>query len=241
MTKPQPPSQDTNPPSTDLLAQGCQTGVTAKRGRPSLEEAQRLPARILQAGWEVLRDRGFEAFTFDRVARHAHIGKATIYTRFAGKREFFEALLAHKTVERRLEIMKLGAGLPLIETFCLRAAAVIHVLHSAEGRMMERLVDWCDQEFGNGEMNYRQAMYVDALTNITDELREVAKEQDLVIAEPELTARFWLEGLLGHARLEGPAGEIDVVANERWARAYSEFFFANLRRSGNITATSVQP
>ncbi|MBF9151483.1 TetR/AcrR family transcriptional regulator [Novosphingobium jiangmenense] len=241
MTKPHSHSQDSSPPSTDLSASDGLAGTAAKRGRPSLEEAQRLPARILEAGWEVLRDHGFEAFTFDRVARHAHIGKATIYSRFAGKREFLEALLAHKTVERRLEIMKLGAGLPLMDSFCMRAAAVMHVLHSPEGRMMERLVDWCDQEFGNGEMNYRQAMYIDALTNITDELREIAHEQNLALAEPELAARFWLEGLLGHARLEGPVGEIDAAANERWARAYSEFFFASLRHSGNITAPSAQP
>lgn len=241
MTKPQSPSQDSSSPSTDLSGRDCPAGANVKRGRPSLEEAQRLPARILEAGWEVLRDHGFEAFTFDRLARHARIGKATIYTRFASKREFLEALLAHKTVERRLKIMKLGEGLPLIDLFCLRAAAVMHVLHSPEGRMMERLVDWCDQEFGNGEMNFRQAMYADALTNITDELRQIAIEQKLVLAEPDLAARFWLEGLLGHARLEGPVGEIDDDANEHWARAYSEFFFASLRHSGKITEPSEQP
>ncbi len=233
---PSPQWPNSNSPSTDLSGR-----TAAKRGRPSLEEAQRLPARILEAGWEVLRDQGFEAFTFDRVARHAHIGKATIYTRFAGKREFLEALLAHKTVERRLEIMKLGEGMPLIEAFCLRAAAVIHVLNSAEGRMMERLVDWCDQEFGSDELNYRQAMYADALSNITDELCEAAREENLEIADAELAARFWLEGLLGHARLEGSAPTIDEEANARWARAYSEFFFAGLRQSGSITAPSAPP
>lgn len=237
MTELQPPSQDSNRPSTDLSGRSC----TAKRGRPSLEEAQRLPTRILEAGWEVLRDHGFDAFTFDRVARHARIGKATIYTRFAGKREFLEALLAHKTVERRLEIMKLGAGLPLTEAFCIRAAAVIHVLNSPEGRMMERLVDWCDQEFGNDEINYRQAMYADALASITDELRQVAAEQRLELSTPDLAARFWLEGLLGHARLEGSAGKIDATATEKWARAYSDFFFANLRHSRNFKAPSARP
>ncbi|MBB4613597.1 hypothetical protein GGR37_001872 [Novosphingobium taihuense] len=132
----------------------------------------------------------------------------------------------------------MGEGLPLIEAFCIRAAAVMHVLHSPEGLMMERLVDWCDQEFGNGEMNYRQAMYVDALTNITEELEEVSREQDLTIADPELAARFWLEGLLGHARLETSTQTVDVEANEKWARAYSEFFFAGLRHSGAISAPS---
>lgn len=238
MTKPNSPSPDSSLPSTDLSVSEGHVGATAKRGRPSLEEAQRLPARILEAGWEVLRDYGFEAFTFDRVARHAHIGKATIYTRFAGKREFLEALLAQKSVERRLQIMKLGEGLPMIESFCVRAAAVMHVLHSPEGRMMERLVDWCDQEFGNGEMNYRQAMYVDALSSITEEIGEAARQQNIEIADPGLVARFWLEGLLGHARLENPSQALDKSANEEWARAYSEFFFAGMRHSGAIRVPS---
>jgi len=225
-----------NSPSTERSRK-----TATKRGRPSLEEAQRLPARILQAGWEVLRNHGFEAFTFDRVARHAHIGKATIYARFPGKREFLDALLAHKMVERRLEILKLGKGLPRIEAFCIRAAAVIHDINSADGRMMERLVDWCDQEFGSDEVNYRQAMYADALSSITDELREAAKAESLELADAELAARFWLEGLLGHARLEGSATTIDEEANKRWARAYSEFFFAGLRQSGSITTSSAQP
>ena len=234
---PSPPSQNSNSPSTDLS--GSRTAT--KRGRPSLEEAQRLPARILEAGWEVLRDHGFEAFTFDRVARHAHIGKATIYTRFAVKREFLEALLAHKTIERRLEIMKLGAGLPVVDAFCIRAAAIMRVLHSAEGRMMERLVDWCDQEFGNEEVNYRQAMYADALVSISEEIREAAHVQNLELADPGLAARFWLEGLLGHARFTGSIKEIDDRANEEWARAYSEFFFAGLRHTGAITGPAASP
>lgn len=236
-----PPSTELPSKDADKSDQSSTCKGVGRRGRPSIEEAQRLPARILEAGWEVLREHGFEAFTFDRVARHAHIGKATIYTRFAGKREFLEALLAQKTFERRLQIMKLGEGLPLIESFCIRAAAVMHVLHSPEGRMMERLVDWCDQEFGNGEMNYRQAMYVDALTNITDELGQAAKAQDIEIADPELAARFWLEGLLGHARLETSAQTVDPQATETWARAYSEFFFAGLRHSGAIRAPSSPP
>lgn len=88
MTAPHDQAERNSPPSTDgraIEAQGPFCSV--RRGRPSLEEAQRLPARILEAGWEVLRDQGFDAFTFDRVARHAHIGKATIYARFPGKRE----------------------------------------------------------------------------------------------------------------------------------------------------------
>lgn len=230
MTAPHDQAERNSPPSTDgraIEAQGPLCSV--RRGRPSLEEAQRLPARILEAGWEVLRDQGFDAFTFDRVARHAHIGKATIYARFPGKREFLEALLLHKVEERRMSIMAIGHGRPLVEAFCLRAAAVIEILLSPDGVMMERLVDWCDQEFGDGEINYRHAMFDDALANIETELREAAQEAGAAIDDFPLAARFWLEGILGHARLSGGARCYDQIQTEAWARRYSEFFFAGIK------------
>lgn len=215
--------------------------MASRRGRPSFEEAQRLPHRILEAGWEVLREHGFEAFTFDRVARAAHIGKATIYTRFAGKREFLEALLALKMAERSLKIMNIGAGLPREEAFCLRAVAVIGVLSSPDGLMMERLVDWCDQEFGESDNCYRQAMFADAIRNVSAELAEAARQQQLPLRNPDQAARFWIEGLLGHARLVGAAHPPGRAETERWARAYSDFFFAGLRNAASLIRPAEPP
>ena len=51
----------------------------------------------------------------------------------------------------------------------------------------------------------------------------------MVIADLGLAARFWLEGILGHARLVGSARTYDHAETERWARRYSDFFFAGLR------------
>lgn len=221
----------------DANASGATT--ISRRGRPSLEEAQRMPARILEAGWDMLREHGFEAFTFDRVARHAHIGKATIYTRFASKREFLEALLAHKMAERKIRILGIGSGMPPEEAFCQRAVAVMEVLNSPDGVMMERLVDWCDQEFGENQECFRQAMYADAIENVSAELAEIAGEHGLFVADPELAARFWIEGLLGHARMAGPEPFRRSDETERWARAYSDFFFAGLRNSASLNQSDV--
>jgi AcrR family transcriptional regulator len=200
-----------------------------RRGRPSLEEAQRLPSRILQAGWEVLAEHGFENFTFDRIARHAHIGKVTIYNRFAGKAEFLEALLKFKVIERRMSILAVGADLPLIEGFYLRAVAVVEIMLSPDGVLMERLLDWCDQELGDGVTNYRLAMYEDALIHIEAQLKETASQQGFVVRDVPLAARFWIEGLLGHARFLGSVQKFDRDETERWARSYSEFYFSAWR------------
>lgn len=223
------PSEGKNTPSTEDPDQGHDPESCARRGRPSLEEAQRLPARILEAGWEVLAEHGFDHFTFDRIARHARIGKVTIYNRFPGKPEFLAALLKYKIDQRRVSIMAVGAGLPFVESFCQRAVAVVEILLSSEGVLMERLLDWCDQEFGHDDINYRHAMYDDAIANIEAELRNAVTQYGMVIRDVPLAARFWLEGLLGHARFLGHVRTFNREETERWARSYSEFFFAALR------------
>lgn len=226
----------------DTPSAGASGATTiSRRGRPSLEEAQRLPARILEAGWETLREHGFEAFTFDRVARHAHIGKATIYTRFPSKRDFLEALLALKITERRLQFMSIGAGLPAEEAFCLRAAEIMEALQSPDGLMMERLVDWCDQEFGESPYGYRYAMYADAIENVAAELTEIAIKQKITLANPQIAARFWIEGILGHVRMAGAAPPPSRDETERWASAYSDFFFAGLRNASSLTRPDASP
>lgn len=230
MTMDEPvPTNPKAPQSTDEGEVVPATEPCIRRGRPSLEEAQRLPSRILQAGWEVLAEHGFEGFTFDRIARHAHIGKVTIYNRFAGKAEFLEALLKFKVKERRMSILAVGADLPLIEGFCSRAVAVVEIMLSPEGVMMERLLDWCEQEFGDGDTNYRLAMYEGALLHIESQLKESASKQGFVVRDVPLAARFWIEGLLGHARFLGSVRKFDRDETERWARSYSEFYFSAWR------------
>lgn len=222
------PSEHPNAQCTDIDEGSGAFRPIARRGRPSLEEAQRLPARILEAGWEVLAEQGFEKFTFDRIARHARIGKVTIYNRFPGKPEFLAALLKYKVEQRRMSIIAMGDTLPLVERFCQRAAAVVKTLLSPEGVLMERLVDWCDQEFSDDDFNYRLAMYQEALVLIQDDLHRAVSDEGIVIRDPGLAARFWVEGLLGHVRFVGSLSPYDRDETERWARNYSEFFFAAL-------------
>lgn len=176
----------------------------------------------------MLAEHGFDGLTFDRIARHARIGKATIYSRFTSKQAFLNALLKHKVEQRRVTIMAVGADLPLIESFCQRAVAVVALMLSPDGLMMERLVDWCDQEFGNDDINYRHAMFAHALVNIEAELRAAAAKDDVTIPDAPLAARFWLEGLLGHTRLMGTTQAFDQHETEKWARSYSAFFFSRL-------------
>ena len=228
---PNSPALSTPPaPATTDTADTAQCDAPqVKRGRPSLAEAEALSARILDASWDVLLAGGFESFTFDRVARHARIGKATIYSRFAGKIELMQALLQRRIEFRNAYFRTRGHDLPVEEAFRLRAADVMKMLFSPDGVLMERLIDWLDQELGEGQP-MRAAAYRNAIDGISEQL--LARGADLPVASGDvmLAARIWLEGLIGHARLaantEGASSPAEI---DRWAQDYTLFYFAGLR------------
>jgi AcrR family transcriptional regulator len=191
-------------------------------------EAEALSGRILDASWQVLRSGGFESFTFDRVARHAHIGKATIYSRFPGKLELMQALLLRRIEQRTDYLKQQSSNLPIRQAFYLRAADVMKVLFSPDGVLIERLIDWLDQEIGAGQV-MRANAYRNAIDAISQTITNSPDAADIGVHDTDLAARFWLEGLLGHARLANTEGASSNQEIERWASDYTRFYFAGLR------------
>jgi len=202
--------------------------VAARRGRPSIAEAEALSGRILDASWDILLSGGFENFTFDRVARHAHIGKATIYSRFPGKADLMRALLLRRIEQRTAQIRQEGSDLPTATAFLLRATNTMKMLFSPDGVLTERLIDWLDQESGEG-LTMRAEAYRNAIESIAQALVRGPDAADHRVPDVELAARLWLEGLLGHARLAYTEGASSPAEIERWATNYTRFFFAGLR------------
>lgn len=74
-----------------------------KLGRPTLEDAQAIPSRIVAAATALFVELGFEATSMDLVARCANVSKRTLYARFHSKEEVFvaavEAMSARKIGE----------------------------------------------------------------------------------------------------------------------------------------------
>jgi AcrR family transcriptional regulator len=65
----------------------------ARSGRPSREGAAKIDEKILDAAEDVFLKRGFEGASIDEVAEIARAGKTTIYSRYAGKKELFVAVV----------------------------------------------------------------------------------------------------------------------------------------------------
>jgi AcrR family transcriptional regulator len=199
-----------------------------RRGRPSIAEAEALSGRILDASWDVLLAGGFESFTFDRVARHAHIGKATIYSRFPGKVELMHALMRKRLDSRTDYLREQGSDLPLEAAFRVRASTTIKMLFSPDGLLLERLIDWLDQENGDSQA-IRVAAYRTAVGIIAQSLTDKAMADGTRVGDPERAAHLWLEGLIGHAKIAFRQGAASPEEIDRWASYYTRFYFAGLR------------
>jgi AcrR family transcriptional regulator len=210
------------------IAIACCTLPGIRRGRPSIAEAEALSGRILDASWDVLLQSGFEGFTFDRVARHAHIGKATIYSRFTGKIELMRALLQQRLEWRTNSIRQQGSDLPLEAAFRVRAGDTIKMLFSPDGILLERLIDWLDQESGEGQP-IRVAAYRNAVVAIASAFAGQVMADGTAIGDAERAAHLWLEGLLGHAKVAFTQGASSPEEIDRWANYYTRFYFAGLK------------
>ncbi|RFA11719.1 TetR family transcriptional regulator [Subtercola boreus] len=88
-------------------------------------DAQLNRERILDAGREVMADRGAEA-SMAEVARRADVGMATLYRNFPGRRELLEALFTNE-VDELCRAVQAPSGTPVDALFTwLRLFAAFH-------------------------------------------------------------------------------------------------------------------
>lgn len=78
--------------------------LTRTRGRPRAAEAAQIGDRIITAATAIFLKRGFERTTLDHVADIAHVGKTTLYSRFADKPALFAAVLERYADDLRIRM-----------------------------------------------------------------------------------------------------------------------------------------
>ncbi|MGY9047685.1 hypothetical protein P775_21060 [Puniceibacterium antarcticum] len=66
-----------------------------RRGRPRREEEGDVTARILAAATDLFLRDGVAATSCEAVVARAHVGKASLYARYAGKDALFKAVVQH--------------------------------------------------------------------------------------------------------------------------------------------------
>ncbi|HEX4443561.1 MAG TPA: TetR/AcrR family transcriptional regulator [Galbitalea sp.] len=86
-----------------------------------------LEAAVLEAGWDILSDRGYSALTYEALAQQAKTAKQVIYRRWPTKRELLFAVLEHH-----------GTKLPTVEvdTGSLRSD-ILTLMRASNGRITD--------------------------------------------------------------------------------------------------------
>lgn len=172
----------------------------------------------------MLLEGGFENFSFERLARAARTGKPTIYSRFGDKRGFMKALLERRKAKSTEQIRESTRELPFREALRKQASSVLDLLFSDEGVLYERLIDWLDEEPGNDGQTARGASYANALDTIKGVLQAGVDSGEAQFDDIEESARFWLEAMIGHARLAKSSGTPGRTENEQWAGVHTDRF-----------------
>ncbi|MDF0528830.1 TetR/AcrR family transcriptional regulator [Tsukamurella sp. 8F] len=65
------------------------------RGEPTRRRGAELELALLDAAFEELREKGYDAFTIDAVAQRAHTSRAVLYRRWSSKPDLVTAAIAH--------------------------------------------------------------------------------------------------------------------------------------------------
>jgi len=191
-----------------------------RSGRPSAEDAEALTDRILQASWEFLLEVGFEHFSFDKLARYGRFGKPTIYARFGNKVELLRALLVQSIESRSRDLFDAASRQHIDEAIPSLCADVVEYIHSPEGRLKDRLIDWLDIEAEDGGPSMRGWAGEMAIERIRQLMRDASKRGEITLSNIDKASQFLAAGVIGHGRMTKVQDEFDRALHIVWARDY---------------------
>nr|WP_279588315.1 TetR/AcrR family transcriptional regulator [Qipengyuania flava] len=174
----------------------------------------------MQASWELLLDVGFENFSFDKLARYGRFGKPTIYARFGNKVELLRALLVQSIETRSRDLFDAASRQHIDEAIPSLCADVVEYIHSPEGRLKDRLIDWLDIEAEDGGPSMRGWTGEKAIQSVQQLLRDASKRGEVKLSDIDEVSQFLAAGVIGHGRMTKVEDPFDRVPHITWARSY---------------------
>jgi AcrR family transcriptional regulator len=149
-------------------------------------DAVRNRAAIIEAAERLLRERGAEAITMDRLACEAGVGKGTLFRRFGDRASLFHALLDES--ERRLQEgfirgpAPLGPGAPTVERLVAFGRALLDLTYERGDLLLAALPT-------SPTLRYESAVHAAYRAHVTHLLEE------LDVADPDYLADALLAAL----------------------------------------------
>lgn len=224
MSKSTPPSPrkrvkspDTAKPSANIQPSWC---TPLRAGRPSASESESLTDKIIEAGWELLVADGLEAFSFDRLAKFARVGKPTIYARFKNKHDYLRALLEYQLDRKHEEAFASVQNAPFRAAFVDFAEQAVARFLSPEGRLIDQLIDLLDKDARESAIPVRQWAYAKGRDRLADQMRNACATGEISLHDIPVAVDFFLEGLIGHARISETATDLTAETHHHWAQRF---------------------
>lgn len=205
--------------------------ASVRVGRPPAEESEALHDRILDEGWALLLDQGFEGFSIDRLARFARVGKPTIYARFENKEDLLRRILMKQIEYQQQSIFSSLNPSSLAEAIPTLAAEAVAVFQTAEVRLIDRLIDWLDYESDKPGPSLRGWTAETTISTLEQHIAQANALGQTRIADPRAAATFLIEGIAGHARLSGAHKARDRSVHLDWAQRYWKLVQSGLARA----------
>lgn len=110
-------------------------------GRPSLEAAEQISGRILDAAAELFSGHSYAEIGIEAIAAHAGVGKLTVYKRFGDKHGLFQAMAVRMSQQRREEVAAIGESEgSLEEVLIAMGRRVLDIVLSAQSVAFHRIL-----------------------------------------------------------------------------------------------------
>lgn len=222
-----------DPSAPDPSAPDPSGAAARKPGRPREHRADRA---IIGATLEIFADEGYHALTIEAVAARAGVGKATVYRRWAGKKELVIDALASLNDE----LMAATAQLPPTIEGCLRM--VLHHLTTRDsdsllGRITPRMLVYSESQ-PDLYAEYFDRVILPRRRWLNDVLRRGVAHGEL---RPDLDVEIAALALVGPALMPARGLGVPATGAELADRLFDVLWPAFRVEAGGASTTGADP
>jgi AcrR family transcriptional regulator len=165
--------------------------MPARSGRPSNAMAGEVEERILEAAKRVFLDRGYDAASLDEIAAAARAGKATLYSRYAGKEALFTAVV-EINIQRTLTIEQSAPREAPVEQRLIQAGTeILGRTLTAEVVAFMRVVVAAAPRFPDLAKRHHESAQRLCLTMMARVLLDQIEGRDTLPSDPAASARLY--------------------------------------------------
>ncbi len=165
----------------------------------SRKDSQELSKSILQTAKALFEEHGVEAVSMHQIAKAAGIGQGTLYRRYANKGDLCMMLLKEnfsELIEELKSDLQQSAHLPPCERLCC-VFRKLFLFHEKRSKLLGEIHAHRKMEHKKTDF-FQSPPYTFLHHTISDLLEEANRSRKSPIADPAVTAHFFISALSPH-------------------------------------------